>query len=48
LAYQDRKETKDFQALLDYLDLVVQREIEVLMVHLDCLELQDCEENQAL
>jgi hypothetical protein len=37
-----------YQDLLDYLDLVDQREIEVLTVHLDCRELQDCEENQAL
>jgi hypothetical protein len=36
-----------YQALLDYLDLLDRREIEVLMEHLDCLELQDYEEKQA-
>ena len=37
-----------YQALLEYLDLLDQREIEVLMEQLDFLELQDYEENKAL
>jgi hypothetical protein len=33
---------------MEYLDVLDQREIEVLMENLDCLDLQACEENQAL